>query len=136
LGSTTILFTLILSSCDFAYANVCVYKTLHILRVRGHVTDDLGENIPGAKLTVKNDGKTVLESAANQQGIFSLKVPRGMYELRVDAPGFAPGFAYFQTGFGMRSVFNSKTIVMKLHVGAICKNNRQMKNQEDRRLQS
>jgi len=136
LGSTTLLFTLIFSPCEFANANVCVYKTLHILHVRGHVTDYLGENIPGAKLTFKKDGKTVLESVANQQGIFNLKVPRGKYDLRVDAPGFAPSFAYLQTGFGTRSIFHLKAVVIRLHPGAICENDQKMTRQEDRRLQS
>jgi hypothetical protein len=135
LGGITILFALVSCPSENARANVCVYKTLHVIQTRGHVTDYSGKSIPDAKLTFKNDGKTVLESSADQEGNFNVKVPKGKYELRVESPGFAPGYAYLQVGFGFRTFFRSKSILMRLSPGVVCKSNEPMTKQEGLRLQ-
>jgi len=128
--------TMILCLGQSARANVCVYKTLHMLRVRGNVTDYLGEKIPGAKLVFKNDGKTSLESTADQQGSFNLKVPPGKYWLTIEAPGFAPGRAYLQVGFGFKSLFHSNSIHMILSPGVVCRMEPRDSGAPNRRSQS
>jgi Carboxypeptidase regulatory-like domain len=136
LGRTMVLLALTFCLGRCACANVCVYKTLHVMRVRGHVTDYLGDKIPGAKLTFKKDGKTSLESAADEQGAFNLKVPRGKYWLSVEAPGFAPGRAYLQVGFGFKSLFHSSSLHMILSPGVICEYRQQEVRQAEPRPQS
>jgi len=138
LGRMLILAALVVSLCGTANANVCVYKTVYVRSVRGYVIDQTGAIVPGAKIAIKQieyvplepampkvksrqPGKTVLESTADQQGVFRIKVPSGEYWIDVQANGFAPAHAYVKVGFGVRSLVHSNTLRLVLSVVNMCK---------------
>jgi vitamin B12 transporter len=59
--------------------------------LRGRVTDPIGNVVPNAKIVVLLDGKEVIHGNSDAEGEFELAVPdRGRYDIRVEAPGFAP----------------------------------------------
>src|SRR6202789_2935302 len=59
--------------------------TLH-----GKIVDQLGSRVPGAKIVLLEDDKSILDAKSDGQGSFSLAVPKeGRYSLRVEATGFA-----------------------------------------------
>jgi len=138
LGRILILAVIVLSTSRTANANVCVYKTVYVRSVHGYVVDETGAIVPDAKVIVKQmeyvaleptnpkvktrrEGKVVLESTADQQGRFRLKIPRGEYWIDVQANGFAGDHAYVKVGLGVRSLIHSNTLRLVLSVGSVCK---------------
>ena len=119
LGPSPMLLALTLCTSPIASANVCVSQTLHIFRIHGHVTDQFGENIPGARISLKRAGIAVLESPADDTGDFRLKVKPGKYDLYVQAPGFEHGWAPLKVGFGPKSWFRANTLYVALAVGSL-----------------
>jgi len=119
-----LLIFLFLGLCTTARANVCVYKTLHVLHVEGHVINQLEDAVPRAIVLIKRGKETIAESVADQEGNFRIKVPAGEYELDIQAAGYAPAHAHIKVGFGVRSVFHSSSIKMVLSPVVICSNAR------------
>ena len=122
LRSGLVFVTLLTVLCGSARANVCVYKTLYVKHVQGNVRNQLGEALPLAKVSVKRGTETVAETTADQEGNFRLEVPRGEYELHVEASGYAPDHAHIKVGFGFRSALHSPPIYIALSPGVICFN--------------
>lgn len=122
LRSALLLVTLMMFFCGSARANVCVYKTLYVKHVQGHVRNQLGEALPSAKVIVKRGTETVAETTADQEGNFRVEVPRGEYELHIEAPGYAPDHAHIKVGLGFRSALHSPQIYIALSPGVICFN--------------
>lgn len=137
LGRMLILAVILLSVCGTVRANVCVYRTVYVRSVHGYVVDQTGIVVPSARIVVKQveyvhqdpenprlkvrqEGKVVLESTADQQGRFRLKVPRGEYWVNIEANGFAPAHAYVKVGFGIRSLLQVNPLRMRLTVGLVC----------------
>jgi hypothetical protein len=60
--------------------------------LRGHITDQTGALIPGAKLTITNtSGKTVATATADSFGAFEVRgLPPGGYLVKAEYVGFAP----------------------------------------------
>jgi hypothetical protein len=104
---------------EIASANICVSRTLHVLRIHGHVTDQLGRDIPGAKITLKKAEKTVLEFFADDSGSFRFKTPSGNYDLIVQFPGFERGWTELNVGFGPKTWFRPNTLYIALAVGSL-----------------
>jgi hypothetical protein len=117
----SILGAVVASACVTAQANVCVYKTVHVRSVQGYVSDSTSARVAGAKVIAKEDGNVIGEGTADSQGNFRLSLPRGEYDLIVNATGFAPGHARVKVGFGFRSLFHSNTLRMVVSPGMICK---------------
>src|SRR3954453_21143878 len=61
--------------------------------ITGTVSDASGATIPGAKITATNSGSGLERSVnSNSEGTFRISLlPPGTYNVRVEAPGFAPG---------------------------------------------
>jgi hypothetical protein len=95
-----------------------VSQTIHVTQVHGHVSDQRGENIPGARITLKRAGNTALETTADNKGDFRLNAPPGTYDLDVQAPGFEIGWAPLKVGLGPKSWFRSNTLYVALAVGS------------------
>jgi hypothetical protein len=114
------LVSLVIVPGETAHANVCVYKTMHVRSVHGYVVDSILERVPNARVIAKSAGKVVLESTADQQGNFRLKLPRGEYDLKVEATGFAPRYARVKVGFGFRSLIHPNTLRFMVTPGVIC----------------
>lgn len=116
LGSCIILLALSAS----ASATSCTHGKISVTHVRGHVGNQLLENLPGAKITMKKSGQTVAETVADQNGDFRLKVPRGEYDMIIEAPGWHPSSTHLTVGFGFRSLFHDRPIRVFLTVSALC----------------
>src|SRR5579884_4501150 len=58
--------------------------------VRGTVLDPLGSIVPGAEITLRQNGKDIVHGNSDGSGTFVLKLPAGgNYSIRVKAAGFA-----------------------------------------------
>ena len=55
----------------------------------GYVQDVTGASIPGAIITLKNNGNIIQEIGSNPAGHFSTEAQLGEYTLEVSSPGFA-----------------------------------------------
>ncbi len=60
--------------------------------ILGTVTDEKGELVPNAKVTAKNvDTNITRETTSDDSGLYRIsELPPGRYEVRIEAPGFAP----------------------------------------------
>lgn len=85
--------------------------------ITGAVTDATGSTLADAKVTATNTGSGFAKSAVTESsGLFRLSVlPLGTYDLRVEAPGFAP---VRQTGIAVNAGA-SVTIDVKLEVKGV-----------------
>ena len=113
--SSLILFCL-LNSLQ-ASANVCVHPTLRLSRVQGVVTDQMGEIIPGALVTLKRNGSSDIETTTDSMGRFALKRISGQYWLQIKAPGFAYVSSPVKIGFDIRNLIHSDTLRVILPIG-------------------
>ena len=120
LGRMLIPVSLVIVLGGTAHANVCVYKTMHVRSVHGYVVDSTLERVPNARVIAKSAGKVVVKSTTDQKGSFRLKLPRGEYDLKVEATGFAPGYARVKVGFGFRSLIHPNTLRFTVSPGVIC----------------
>ncbi|HXW90016.1 MAG TPA: TonB-dependent receptor [Terriglobales bacterium] len=79
---------------------VCVALLFSLIRttraqsksiLHGRVTDPIGNVVPNATIVILHDGKEVAHGDSDAEGTFQLAVPDGgRYDIRVEAPGFAP----------------------------------------------
>lgn len=59
--------------------------------LRGHVTDQLGDALPSAQLTLRRDGREVSRTTTDDRGDFAFTdLPEGRYTIDATAPSFAP----------------------------------------------
>ena len=135
LGPSPMLLALAMCTPPIASANVCVSQGLYVSQVHGQVTDQLGEIISRARITLRQDEKTVLESTADDGGDFRLAVPPGNYDLLVQAPGFTRAWTELVVVFGPKTWFRSNTLYVALAVGSldcppdVTKNRREVERQ-------
>jgi hypothetical protein len=54
----------------------------------GVVTDSTGAVIPGASVTVIDEKSKTFVGRSDQAGVFRFSVPRGIYSIKVEVPGF------------------------------------------------
>jgi len=93
-----------------ASANVCVHRTLHLSRVQGVVTDEIGVPIPGATVSLSRQGSAAIEITTDANGRFLFKGISGNYDFRVRARGFADVWFPVDVGFNVRNVFHSNLL--------------------------
>ena len=79
--------------------------------IKGQVVNRIGRTpVPGAVITVSQQGEHIAEGASGEDGRFLIgNLADGMYDLHVEAPGFAPSnvncfllvlFLFFFFSFG------------------------------------
>src|SRR5215471_2577965 len=58
--------------------------------ITGTVKDPAGSSVPGAKVSVRNEGTGISrETSANDSGVYTVSnIPAGQYTITVEAPGF------------------------------------------------
>jgi hypothetical protein len=122
LREISILLALFLCLSASASTTSCTYKKIHVLDVRGHVGNQLLENLPGARVTMRKSGQTVAETTADQNGDFRVKVPRGEYDMIISADGWYPSSTHLNVGFSLTALFHDKPIRVFLTVSPLCIN--------------
>ena len=96
----------------------CVFKTLHLSRMQGIVTDQFGEVIPGATVRLKQGDGIIAEVQADEQGQFAIKGVSGHYDLSIKARGFAEAWSPVEIGPDLQNSFHSNVLRVMLLVGA------------------
>jgi hypothetical protein len=87
----SLLVLVFLSTCQYAGADVCVYKPPTVQRVCGIIVDPDGRPISGVQVTVSKDGAIVKEHQTDDIGAFDFdQIASGKYEIDLSASGFAP----------------------------------------------
>lgn len=80
----------LLLAAVFALATACVSQAQTFGEIGGQVRDQSGASISGARVTATNAATNAVRSGvSNDAGIYSFpSLPPGVYNLRVEAPGF------------------------------------------------
>jgi iron complex outermembrane receptor protein/vitamin B12 transporter len=83
--------------------------------IRGTITDPTGAAVPGAQVELLRDGNRIAGSASDAQGDYQFaNVPPGHYQVRAQAPEFAP-----QTSEVFYAGSNSATVNLALKLGSV-----------------
>ncbi len=96
------------SSLSFAQSGIVdciVQKKLNVPRVHGQVFDAAGVPVPGAMISVKQDGNPPKNATTDSAGRFYFKVQSGQYALRASYPGFETTTAELQVGRDIANLF-------------------------------
>jgi hypothetical protein len=116
---TTMLLTVaILLTITVANAQVdCFYRTLHIGRLHGIVTDQLGDPVSDAIVRLKRDGNSVAEARTDGTGQFAIKKVTGHFDLTIEATGFSKAWSPLEIGRDVQSLFQKSMLRVMLLVG-------------------
>jgi hypothetical protein len=96
----------------------CVFKTLHLSRLQGIVTDQIGEVIPGATVMLKQGDGIIAEVHTDETGQFAIKGVSGHYDPAIKAREFAEAWSPVKIGPNFQSLFYSNVLRVMLLVGA------------------
>ena len=96
----------------------CAFKTLHVSGLHGNVTDQFGNAIAGAEVTLKRDGQEVAKAQTDDKGRFDVKGLSGRYGMTITAKGFASAWSPVEIGPDMHNLLHSNLLRAMLFVGA------------------
>jgi hypothetical protein len=79
----------VLAMAAAAHAQIAAPAPYHLPRLRGVFVDAKGNPIPGAAVTVGQDGKVLDSTTTNRAGHFEIKHISGHYRLRMNMKGYS-----------------------------------------------
>lgn len=103
----------------FAQAQIQVDKPLHIQRVQGYVTDQMGKAAPHAAVKLIRDGKAVLSTTADEMGWFRIDKAAGPYVLSASV-GVSEVGRQIIVGTTPRALLAHKTLYVMIRTSGAC----------------
>jgi hypothetical protein len=106
-----------ISFAQDGFVDCFAQPAIHAARVRGQVFDLSGETIQGATVSVEKDSRTIQETETDAFGRFGFKSVDGKIQLHINARGFAPGYAFINVGYDLRTLIHPGTVYVILGLG-------------------
>jgi hypothetical protein len=96
----------------------CFGYRMHLVsKIEGRIFDPSGIPLPKAKVTLLRDSAVVDRAETDERGWFEIKAPRGKYNLRAEARGFAEGFAMLDVAHDPNHLLHRSTLWIILGLG-------------------
>jgi hypothetical protein len=117
--STIGLLALLSNFPSVALAQVdCVMpRKLVVSRVQGQVFDLMGRPIPGAQISLKDDGAAACQIKTDDEGKFRFDKVSGLHGFKVEAPGFDSAAIDLDVGGDVQSLLRPSYLRVILGIG-------------------